>query len=94
MYVVYGTFVKPSSVEGCLALAEQALLGQGMAIVKGADGLDYLVIGGNDVVALTIVGVPQPMGTWVVVSSASPDPNVATQARDLIRGIIEGTPVP
>ena len=93
MYVVYGTFVKPSSPAGCLALAEQSLAAQGLAIVKGADGVDFLVVGGNDAVALTIVAVPQPGGTWMVVSASSPDPDVATQARDVIRGMIESTPV-
>lgn len=93
MYVVYGTFVKPSSVEGCLALADRALRDQGLIVVKGADGADYLVAGGNDSVTLTIVGVPQPNGTWVVVSASSPDANLAAQARDVIRGMIESTPV-
>jgi len=92
MYVVYGTFVKPSSPGGCLTLAEQALVSQGLIVVKGADGTDYLVVGGNDAVTLTIVCVPQPDGTWVVVSASSGDPDVATQARDVIRGIIETTP--
>ncbi len=94
MYVVYGTFVKPSSPGGCLALADQALRGQGMVMVKGADVSDYLVIGGNDAVTVTIVCVPQPNGTWVVVSASSGDPGIATQARDVIRGMIENTPVP
>jgi len=60
---------------------------------KGADGSDFLVIGGDDAVTLTIVAVPQPGGTWMVVSASSPDPNVAAQARDVIRGMIEATPV-
>ncbi len=94
MYVVYGTFVKPSSPGGCLALADQALRDQGMVIVKGADGADYLVVGGNDAVTLTIVAVPQPNGTWMVVSASAGDPNIAAQARDVIRGMIENTPVP
>lgn len=94
MHVLYGTFVKPSSLSGCLALADQALRAQGMIVVKGADGADYLVVGGNDVVTLTIVGVPQPNGTWVVVSASSVDPNIAAQARDIIRAMIENTPVP
>ena len=94
MYVVYGTFVKPSSPGGCLALADQVLRSQGMVMVKGADGIDYLVVGGNDSVTLTIVCVPQPNGTWTVVSASSPDLLIATQARDVIRGMIESTPVP
>jgi hypothetical protein len=94
MYVTYGTFVKPSSPGGCLSLAEQALRAQNLIIVKGADGADGLVIGGNDAVTLTIVCVPQPNGTWIVVSASSPDLGVATQARDVIRGMIESTPVP
>lgn len=94
MYVVYGTFVKPSSPGGCLALADQALRDQGMIIVKGADGTDFLVVGGNEAVTLTIVCVPQPNGTWIVVSASSSDPGIATQARDVIRGMIENTPVP
>ena len=94
MYVVYGTFVKPSSTGGCLAVAEQALRAQGMIIVKGADGIDGLVVGGNDAVTLTIVGVPRPDGTWMVVSASSPDAGVATRARDVIRGMIESAPVP
>lgn len=93
MYVVYGTFVKPSSPGGCLALADQALRDQGMVVVKAADGTDYLVVGGDDAVTLTIVCVPQPNGTWMVVSASSGDPNIATQARDVIRGMIEHTPV-
>jgi hypothetical protein len=94
MYVVYGTFVKPSSPGGCLALADQALRDQGMIIVKAADGADYLVVGGNDAVTLTIVAVPQQNGTWMVVSASSVDPNLAAQARDVIRGMIENTPAP
>ena len=93
MHVFYGTFVKPASLAGCLALAEQALASQGQVVVKGADGTDYLVVGGDDAVTLTIVCVPQPNGTWIVVSASSPDPNVAAQARDVIRGIIETTPI-
>jgi len=93
MYVVYGTFVKPSSPGGCLALADQALRDQGLTIVKAADGVDYLVIGGNNDVTLTIVCVPQANGTWMVVSASSFDPGIAEQARDVIRGMIEGTPV-
>jgi len=94
MYLVYGTFVKPSSFEGCLALAGQALQSQGLVLVKPADGVDYLVAGGNDAVSLTIVAVPQPNGTWIVVSASSMDPNLATQARDTIRGLIEQVPIP
>jgi hypothetical protein len=93
MYVMYGTFVKPSSAGGCLALAEQALRAQDLIVLKGADGTDYLVVGGNDAVTLTIVCVPQPDGTWIVVSASADDQTIATQARDVIRGIIEGTPV-
>jgi hypothetical protein len=93
MYVMYGTFVKPSSAGGCLALADQALRAQNLVVLKGADGTDYLVVGGNDAVTLTIVCVPQADGTWVVVSASSPDEMIATQARDVIRGMIEGTPV-
>jgi hypothetical protein len=94
MYVVYGTFVKPASLGGCLALADQALRDQGMVVVKGADGVDYLVVGGNDAVTLTIVGVPQPSGTWMVVSASSGDLNIATQARDVFRAMIENAPAP
>jgi hypothetical protein len=93
MYVVYGTFVKPSSVGGCLALADQAIRDQGMIIVKPADGADYLVVGGTVDVTLTIVAVPQPNGTWMVVSASANDEGLAVQARDVIRGMIEGTPV-
>ncbi|QEH32663.1 hypothetical protein OJF2_11420 [Aquisphaera giovannonii] len=93
MYVQYGTFVKPASPGGCLAAAEQAMVAQGLLIVKGADGADFLVIGGNDPVTVTVVAVPQPGGTWVVVSASSPDPNIAAQARDVIRAMIEQAPV-
>jgi hypothetical protein len=93
MYVAYGTFVKPSSSGGCLALADQALRAQNLTIVKGADGTDGLVVGGNDDVTLTIVCVPQPDGTWIVVSASSGDQSIAYQARDVIRGMIENTPV-
>jgi hypothetical protein len=93
MYVVYGTFVKPASLGGCLAVAEDALRAQNLLVVKRADGADYLVIGGNDAVTLTIVCVPQPGNTWVVVSASSGDLGIATQARDVTRGMIEGAPV-
>ena len=93
MYVSYGTFVKPSSPGGCLSLAEEALRAQNLLVVKGADGADYLVIGGNNAVTLTIVCVPQSNGTWVVVSASSADQMLADQARDVIRGLIESTPV-
>jgi hypothetical protein len=79
MYVAYGTFVKPSSPGGCLALADQALRAQNLIIVKGADGNDYLVVGGNDAVTVTIVCVPQPDGTWIVVSASSGDQSIAYQ---------------
>ncbi|WP_165252689.1 hypothetical protein [Paludisphaera soli] len=94
MYVVYGTFVKPSSLDGCLALADQALRDQGLVVVKGADGADYLVVGGDDSVTLTIVCVPQSNGTWIVVSASSPDADLAARARDVIRGMIESAPAP
>jgi hypothetical protein len=93
MYVVYGTFVKPASSGGCLAVAEDALRAQNLVIVKAADGVDYLVVGGNDAVTLTIVCVPQPNNTWVVVSASSGDLGIATRARDVIRGMIESAPV-
>ena len=94
MYVAYGTFVKPSSPGGCLALADQALRAQNLIVVKGADDTDYLVIGGNDDVTLTIVCAPRPDGTWIVVSASSGDQIIANQARDVIRGMIENTQVP
>ena len=94
MYVAYGTFVKPSSLGGCLALADQALRAQNLLVLKGADGADFLVVGGNTDVTLTIVCVPQPNGTWVVVSASSGDQIIANQARDVIRGMIEGAQVP
>jgi hypothetical protein len=93
MYVAYGTFLKPSSPGGCLALADQALRSRSLLVLKGADGADYLVVGGNEAVTLTIVCVPQPNGTWIVVSASSGDQFLANQARDVIRGIIESTPV-
>jgi hypothetical protein len=93
MYVAYGTFVKPSSVDGCLALADQALRAQNLIVVKGADGTDSLVVGGNDDVTLTIVCAARPDGTWIVVSASSGDQSIAFQARDVIRGMIENTPV-
>jgi hypothetical protein len=92
MYVSFGTFVKPSSLGGCLAMADQALRAQNLIVLKGADGTDYLVVGGNDAVTLTVVCVPQPNGTWVVVSASSGDQIMADQARDVIRGMIETTP--
>jgi hypothetical protein len=94
MYVAYGTFVKPSSPGGCLDLADQALRAQNLIVVKGADGTDYLVVGGNDAVTVTIVCVPQPGGTWVAVSASSANQIVANQARDVIQGMIESAPVP
>jgi hypothetical protein len=93
MYVAYGTFVKPSSPGGCLALADQALRDQNLIILKGADDTDYLVVGGNDSVTLTIVCVPQSGGTWIVVSATSADQIIANRALDVVRGMIEGTPV-
>jgi hypothetical protein len=93
MYVAYGAFVKPSSLEGCLALADQTLRAQNLIVVKGADGTDYVVIGGNDAATVTVVCVPQPSGTWIVVSASAADESIAYQARDVIRGAIEVTPV-
>jgi hypothetical protein len=94
MYVAYGTFVKPSLPDACVALADQALRDQNLIVLKGADNADYLVVGGNDAVTLTIVCVPQLNGTWVVVSASSGDQIIANQARDVIRGMIEGTAIP
>jgi hypothetical protein len=94
MYVAYGTFVKPASLDVCLALADQAIRDQNLMVLKPADNADYLVVGGNDVVTLTIVCVPQPNGTWVVVSASSRDQIIANQARDVIRGMIESTAIP
>ena len=42
---------------------------------------------------MTVVCVPQPNGTWIVVSASAADESIAYQARDVIRGAIEGTPV-
>jgi hypothetical protein len=93
MYVVWGSFLKPASLGGCLAVAENALRAQGLQVLKGADGVDYLVVGGNDAVTLTIVCVPQPVNVWIVVSASSGDLIIATQARDVIREMIETAPV-
>ena len=93
MYVMYGTFLKPSSIGGCLALAEQALVSQGLQVLKGADGADYLVVGGSGDVTLTIVCAPFQNATWVVVSASSANQMIAAQARDIIRGMIESTQV-
>jgi hypothetical protein len=93
MYVMYGTFLKPSSVSGCLTLAEQAVLSRGLQLLKGADGTDYLVVAGNNDVTLTIVCAPYDNATWIVVSASSGDQMIATQARDIIRAAIESTPV-
>lgn len=93
MFVVWGSFLKPASLNGCLAVAEDALRAQNLQVLKGADGADYLVVGGNAAVTLTIVCVPQPGNVWIVVSASSGDANLATQARDVIRGMIESTPV-
>ncbi len=94
MFVMYGTFLKPSSPEGCLALAEQALATQGLQVLKRADGVDYLVVGGSGDVTLTIVCAPFQNATWVMISASSTDQGLAAQARDVIRGMIESTPVP
>jgi hypothetical protein len=61
--------------------------------LKGADGSDYLIVGGNNAVSLTIVCVPQPGSVWIMVSASSADQMIAVQARDVIRGMIESTPV-
>ena len=76
---MYGTFTKPASPGGCLAAAEAALRQQNLLVLKAADGVDYLVVGGNPAVTLTIVCVPQPGNTWVVVSASSGDQGIATQ---------------
>ena len=94
MYVAYTTFVKPSSIGGCLGLAQDVLLNQGLTLTKGADGADGLVIGGNAAISVTIVCVPAAGGTWIVVSTSANDLALAEQARNVIRGMIEGTPVP
>ncbi len=93
MYVMYGTFLKPSSIQGCLSLAEQAIASQGLQLLKGADGTDYLVVGGSGDVTLTIVCAPFQNATWVMVSASAVDQMIAAQARDVIRGIIESTPI-
>jgi hypothetical protein len=93
MYVMFGTFLKPSSIQGCLALAEQAIVSQGLQLLKGADGTDYLVVGGSGDVTLTIVCAPFQNATWVMISASSLDQMIAAQARDVIRGLLEGTPV-
>jgi hypothetical protein len=93
MHVMYGTFLKPSSVNGCLGLAQQALESQGLQVLKGADGTDYLVVGGSGDVSLTIVCAPYQNATWVMISASSVNQMIAAQARDVIRGIIESTPV-
>ena len=62
-------------------------------VLKGGDGADYLVVGGNEAVTLTIVCVPQARDVWIVVSASSGDAALATRARDVIRGMIESAPV-
>ncbi|MFO0890151.1 MAG: hypothetical protein U0790_13555 [Isosphaeraceae bacterium] len=90
---MYTTLLKPSSIQGCLSLAEQAIVSQGLQLLKGADGQDYLVVGGSGDVTLTIVCAPFQNATWVMISASSHDQMIAAQARDVFRGIIEGTPV-
>jgi hypothetical protein len=93
MYVVWGSFLKPASLQGCLAVAEASLRGQGLKVLKGADGADFLVVGGNPAVTLTIVCVPQPHDTWIVVSASAADPTTATRARDVTQGMIHSAAV-
>ena len=93
MFVMFGTFIKPASLGGCLAAAQDALLQQGLQVLQGPNGIDPLVVGGNAAVTLTIVGSPQPNGTWMVVSASSGDQFIATQARDVTRGMIQNAPV-
>lgn len=74
MFVVWGSFLKPASLNGCLAVAEDALRAQNLQVLKGADGADYLVVGGNAAVTLTIVCVPRR-----ATSGSSCPPHQATR---------------
>jgi hypothetical protein len=95
MFVDIAWFVKPSSLNGSLGVAEQALNSQGLgASPFFADGNWILAVGNNTAVSVTIVGVPQAGGTWIMISASADDPALAVQARDVIRGIIESTPAP
>ncbi len=93
MHVVWGTFAKQESLDNCLALAENALLAQLYDVLKAPDKTDYLVVGGNKDVTLTIVCVPRPSDVWIVVTASSPEEAVATKARDVTCEMIETTPV-
>jgi hypothetical protein len=93
MYVQWATLLKRASLEGCLKLAENTLIAQNLQVLKGAEGADYLVVGGNSDVTMTIVCVPQATGVWIVVSASSGDAAFASQACDLTREMIDATAV-
>jgi hypothetical protein len=81
----WGTFTKQASLREALSMAQDALRSYGYQIWDTAQNGDYLVIGGNAQVVLTIVCVPQAGNVWMVVNACSADSATAESARNRVR---------
>ena len=69
-------------------MAQGALQASGLPIINGANDGDYLVIGGNAQVVVSIVCVPQPGGVCLVVNACAPDLATAELASNQIGNLI------
>ena len=88
MFWQLGTFDKAASVFDTQSLAESALIKANLQIFFNSQPGNFIVIGGNDQVIVSISVAPQGAETYVAVTATSADSPTAEQARNLVREFI------
>lgn len=88
MYAHWGTFTKQASLPVALSIAQGAMQRHGYEVWDTARDGDYIVIGGNSQVILTIACVPQAGNVWIVVNACANDSAIAETARNSVREAI------
>jgi hypothetical protein len=89
MQAHWGSFTKQASLSVALGMAQAALQEHGYRIWDTATDGDYMVIGGNAQVIVTVVCVPQAANVWILVNACSTDSAVAEAARNSVREKIQ-----
>jgi hypothetical protein len=88
MFWHLGTFDKAASLSDTESIAESALIKANFQIFFNSQPGNFIVIGGNDQVVVSVSVAPQGAATYVAVTATSADSPTAEQARNLVRQFI------
>ncbi|MCC8250584.1 hypothetical protein [Saccharothrix luteola] len=85
MFAHLGTFTIEADVRHCLDLAAAALRRYGLDAWFPPDDGEFVIVGGDDRVAVQVSCAPVQDATWVAVVGYSTDAAVAEYGRNAIR---------